>query len=151
MSLAENSFGEYQCLFAGDVDPEVAEAAPYLVELLPRTDLLHQWWSEGWGEYWGIMAHIPAEHSFEDVRMHFRTFLRVRVPEGKYVLFRYYDPRIFRLYLPTCNAEEVATVFGPVSSYFAEDKEMFGVLRFVVNGDGLEVQRARLTEREGSC
>jgi hypothetical protein len=32
------------------------------------------------------------------------------------LLFRYYDPRVLRVYLPSCRPSELETVFGPVVS-----------------------------------
>ncbi len=156
LPLAKDSVGQYECLFAGELSPEVERAAPYLVELLPRTKLLHKWWSVGWGKHWGIMAHVPDKWSFEDVRKWFRTFLRVQLPDGRYALFRYYDPRIMREYLPTCTAKEITEVFGPVTAYFIEDKDEFGILRFAApedengNRDKVEVQRAVLARGQGN-
>ena len=44
--------------------------------------------------------------------------------------FRYYDPRVLATYLPTCNAEELATVFGLVSSYLVEEAGGNTAMRF---------------------
>ena len=53
--------------------------------------------------------------TLEELRRHFRKFLKVEDPKGKSLIFRYYDPRVLRVYLPTCNAMELQTVFGPVN------------------------------------
>lgn len=149
--LANESAGQYECLFAGELSPEVARAAPYLIELLPRTKLVHKWWREGWGKHWGIMAHVANKFTFEDVRKWFRTFLRVQLADGRFVMFRYYDPRVLRQYLPTCTTEDIVKVFGPIETYFVEGKDEFEVLRFTApedeNGDRneVEVQRAGLS------
>lgn len=37
------------------------------------------------------------------------------------MLFRFYDPRVLRLYLPTCTSTELEQVFGPVGTFFTED------------------------------
>jgi hypothetical protein len=39
------------------------------------------------------------------------------------MLFRYYDPRVLRSYLPTCTPEELAQVFGPIHSFVMESAE----------------------------
>ncbi|WP_442970594.1 DUF4123 domain-containing protein [Roseovarius sp. D22-M7] len=43
------------CLFAGDVHPEVAAAAPWIVELVPDAELSSEWQSKGWRQNWGIL------------------------------------------------------------------------------------------------
>ena len=37
------------------------------------------------------------------LRHHLKGFLRVRGESGQKMMFRYYDPRVLRVYLPTCN------------------------------------------------
>ncbi len=32
------------------------------------------------------------------------------------LVFRYYDPRVLRVYLPTCSPAEFARFFGPISA-----------------------------------
>jgi hypothetical protein len=39
------------------------------------------------------------------------------------MIFRWYDPRVLRVYLPTCTENELDMLFGPLSSYFVEDGE----------------------------
>lgn len=145
--LTEVSPGRHSCLFAGPLPFEVERAAPHLVELDPEGELTLRWWREGWGQNWGILAHIPVEWSFNEVRHHFRKFLRVRLPDRRYVLFRYYDPRVLRTYLPTSTAAESAMVFGPVSTYFVEDRDPAVLLRFFPGAEGTDIQRVPLPER----
>ena len=45
------------------------------------------------------------------------------------MLFRFYDPRVMRMYLPTCTAEELAIVFGPVGAYLLEGQDPKALLR----------------------
>ena len=54
------------------------------------------------------------------MRKHFRSLLTVYDEAGNPLLFRYYDPRVFLTYLPTCNTEELETFFGKVNYYFVE-------------------------------
>jgi hypothetical protein len=60
----------------------------------------------------------------------------VHDPDGRRLYFRYYDPRVFRVYLPTCNAEEMEQVFGPVLSYQMEDESARNLLVFERGGEG---------------
>ena len=52
--------------------------------------------------------------------------------DGAVFYFRFYDPRVMRLYLPTCLEKELRTVFGPVRAFFieAENDEEFEEFRF---------------------
>ncbi len=150
--LIEESTTEHECLFAGELAAEVERAAPHLIELSSHSQhpLIQTWLQEGWGEHWGIMFHVPSELSFKAIRRHFRKFLRVQLPDKSHVLFRYYDPRVLRVYLPTCNQVETGTIFGPVIHYFAEAKDSSKVLRFKPGVDGAIMQQLSLSSELSS-
>ena len=118
------------CLFSGELAPELAAAAPYLVQLDPESAFTAFVLGNGWDQHWGIIASVPAQVPFRSLRGHFRSFLRVRGPDDDVLLFRYYDPRVFRAYLPTCDAEELAAVYGPVGSYAMEGATPETLVRF---------------------
>jgi hypothetical protein len=111
----------HACLFRGVEDPELAETAPYLVRL-EADDSFTEWViAEGLGKHWGIFAVAPEETPFVALRKHFRDMVRVRLPNGETSIFRYYDPRVYNIFLPTCNQEQLREVFGPVTKYYAEN------------------------------
>ena len=122
------------CLFAGKLDPSVAEAAPYLVELEPRSPFTRWLLEQGWGQHWGIFA--TSNTDLETVRKHLKTFLLVTDPEGTQMFFRYYDPRVLRVYFPTCNEEEAELVLGPLSTFFLEDEDPMKLLAFQRGDEG---------------
>jgi len=43
---------------------------------------------------------LRTETGIEQLRKHLRGFLRVRDEAGRRLIFRYYDPRVLRVYLP---------------------------------------------------
>jgi hypothetical protein len=119
---------EHVCLYRGELKPDLAQRAPYLVRLDPASPFADWLLTEGYNKHWGIFALAPV--NFGAMRKHFRTFLLVKDPDGKQVYFRYYDPRVLRLYLPTCNAQETAIVFGPIRNYLLESESPANLLRF---------------------
>lgn len=125
---------EHECLYRGELEPDMAEVAPYLVRLEPETEFAGWVVEEGWGRHWGVFA--VTEVDLRDAHRHFRSFLTVYDPAGKPLLFRYYDPRVLRVYLPTCNAEELRTVFGPVSCYLLEAEDPNTLIRFRLDDGG---------------
>jgi len=132
----------YECLYRGELEPDIAEVAPYLVCLEPDASFTRWVVDEGWGNHWGVFAQSAA--TLDELRRHFRKFLVVHDAEGNPLLFRYYDPRVLRTYLPTCTPEEIDAVFGPVSAYVAEDKDPAFALRFRNDGGRLQQERLRL-------
>ena len=132
--LAEHQV-EHVCLYRGDLDPDLAQAAPYLVHLPEESSFSRLFLRGGWGQHWGILA--LSKEGLRALRMHFRKFLMVWDPDGKPLYFRYYDPRVLRVYLPTCNGDELQTVFGPVSAYVLEGEKPDVLLRFTRAGHAL--------------
>jgi hypothetical protein len=110
---------ESACLYRGELEPELAEAAPYLVKLREKSEFTDWLLEEGWGHHWGIFAITTV--GIEPLRRHFRHFLRVKDSDGKILYFRYYDPRVLQVYLPTCRRSEIKVFYGPVLRYLAED------------------------------
>ncbi len=118
---------EHVCLYRGELESELAAVAPYLVRLPPDAAFT-EFVLSGWGRHWGIFVLSGADPRV--LRKHFRKFLMVYDPNGKPLYFRYYDPRVLRVYLPTCNAEETETLFGPVLRYVCEGEDSATLLKF---------------------
>jgi hypothetical protein len=130
---------DYFCLYRGELPPDMAEVAPYLVHLQINTDFTAWVTGEGWGKHWGIFALSSAD--LRSLRQHFRGFLTVYDPNTRPMLFRYYDPRVLRTYLPTCNKEELEAIFGPVHSFLMEDEAGEGLLRFQFTSGALKSEK----------
>src|SRR5947207_14221108 len=127
---------EYCCLYRGVLAPDIATVAPYLVRLEPQ-DKFSEWLlAEGWGLHWGIFLHSVTV--LRALRDHFREFHTVELPDQRIVLFRYYDPRVLRTFLPVCNAAELTTFFGPVQSFVVEGDTPEAGLQFSLAGTALK-------------
>ncbi len=112
---------DYHCLYAGRLSPALKAAAPYLV-LLRKDHPFTPWLIEqAWGNSWGIFLQSSAD--LEKMRRHFRRFLNVKDHRGKILYFRYYDPRVLRVFLPTCDYDQLHTMFSPISHYFVESED----------------------------
>ena len=119
---------DFCCLYRGEQTPDMAEVAPYLVQLEAGAEFTNWVIAQGWGRHWGIFATSAAD--LRRLRNHLRSFLIVYDEAGRPFRFRYYDPRVLRRYLPTCTPEELGTVFGPVTSYLLEAAEPETAWRF---------------------
>ncbi|MHC4742286.1 MAG: DUF4123 domain-containing protein [Planctomycetota bacterium] len=137
---------EHVCLYRGELEPDIAAVAPYLVKLEHDHPFTKMVCEQGWGKHWGIFAIAPVEVELRDLRQHFRRFLMVYDPDGKLVYFRYYDPRVLRVYLPTCNAEEIRSVFGPISNYVFEDEDSSAMLRLSPDGEKVRAEKIPLAQ-----
>lgn len=130
------------CLYRGELEPELAEAAPYLTELAPDSPFTRWFLTEGWGRNWGIL--LLSDVPLHEVRSHLRRLLMVRLPDQRVVYFRFYDPRVLRTYLPTCTPEEVKHFIGPAQAFHLEDAHPGTLLRMVLAPDGVAVARLPL-------
>ncbi len=134
-----------RCLYVGDLDPALVRVAPHLVRLSRSDRRSRELVERGWGHAWGIYLRAPV--AMEALHRHLRRFLRVRDERGRSMLFRYYDPRVFRAYLPTCLAAEIDYVFGPIERYVMEGAESDQVLEFRSRGGALVATEGRAEKR----
>ena len=120
---------EFRCLYSGRLPRELEMVAPQLVELLPGHRLVDALLRDGWGRSWGSLLRIEDP---SNLRHHLRQFLKVRDEDGRRLLFRYFDPRVLRCYLPTCTPDELRTFFGPISHWIAEGVDGRSLIEFSV-------------------
>ena len=80
-------------------------------------DLAIRLLDEGWGQSWGVFLKIGDA---SNLRHHLRKLLKVRDEAGRHLIFRFQDPRVLRVYLPTCHVDELRQFFGPVTAFLAE-------------------------------
>jgi Domain of unknown function (DUF4123) len=125
---------DHLCLYAGRIPRQLELAAPYLVRLEREARFTAELLRAGWGESWGIF--LIATAGLEEMRRHLRKLLRVEDERGKKLIFRYYDPRVLREYLPTCTPGELRLLFGPAGIFFAEGEDPGELLRFHRAVDG---------------
>jgi hypothetical protein len=136
-----NSFLPYCCLFAGPLPEALEMAAPYLVQLDPEDKFTNYL---GKNLHRNVAVFLECDKTLAEVRHHLRSFLTVKDPSGRKMLFRYYDPRVLRVYLPTCTTLEMQTVFGPVKRFWAVSGNENELTQFEFRGKDLRVEQQRL-------
>jgi hypothetical protein len=130
--LLDESGLAYTCLYSGDMVEELARTAPYLVRLQAYHPLAQRIFAQGWGQHWGVF--IASNEELSQLRKHFRQFLRVLSPEGKTLYFRFYDPRVLRTYLGTCQPKELVDFFGPCEAMALEGPRGQALLNYRLTG-----------------
>ena len=134
---------ESLCLYSGRLPRQLELVAPHMVELLPGHPFVTRLLDEGWGRSWGVFVRIQDPTI---LRRHLRRFLIVQDEGGRQLLFRFYDPRVLRIYLPTCNTDELAQVFGPVASYLTEGEDGTTLVDFRFDGTRLRTETLALPQ-----
>jgi hypothetical protein len=119
-ALHEPGAPPWRCLFTGELEPDVAVVAPYLVELEYSAAFTRRLLAEGWGQNWGVFLTSPIP--LAPLWRHLRSQVLVYGPTLDPMFFRYYDPRVLRSFLPTCTPAQLAEFFGPVGFFIAEDE-----------------------------
>ncbi len=107
-------------LFAGTKDKMLEVVSPYLFSYNNKSEMALWMDEKGWGNSWGVF--ILCYKEFDDLYKHFKKFILVKTEDGEEMYFRFYDPRVLRIFLPTCDSEQLKEFFGPVKAFLMEDE-----------------------------
>ena len=132
-------------LYKGRSETLLAAFAPYLFAFASESALSRWFFAQGWGQAWGVFCASAAPAA--DLVRHLRRFLKVGLEEGPPFYFRFYDPRVLRVFLPTCDAAQLRLFFGPIDYFWVEDEDPAYGLYFLLDGGSLlsyRVSRAEL-------
>lgn len=132
----------WACLYAGQIADELVEVAPYLVRLKSPHAGSQRLLEHGWSRSWGV--YLTCAAPLAELRRHLRRYLRVATEDGQRMLFRFHDPRVLRLYLPTCTPRELEDFFGPIDALYLELPDASGFESCRREGGKLSVERVRL-------
>ena len=144
----EHSNVDHCCLLSGRLHPELQKAAPYLVKLPYDHQLATLFINQGWDHHWGIF--LEAATTLDALRFHLRQFLRVKDEQGRRLFFRFYDPRVLRVYLPTCTLGELLAFYGPITRFVMPGEDAAALMEFAFDGRELKVRSVPL-KREAAA
>jgi hypothetical protein len=128
-----------QSLYKGTAEEDLEDVAPYLFDLknnIPFEDWFHE---EGWGNSWGTF--LFSNQDFDQVYKHFRRFLIIRTEDGEQLYFRLYDPRVLRIFLPTCDEKQLKDFFGPIEKFAMESEDPNYAIEFELQQGNLVSKR----------
>ncbi|MET4075069.1 DUF4123 domain-containing protein [Hymenobacter sp. UYCo722] len=110
----------YLSLYRGDKWGALSSVAPYIFCFQKETIFTKWLIKRGWGNSFGIFINSSA--TLQEIHRHFRKFLMVQTDTGKKLYFRFYDPRVLRIFLQNCDEAQLLSFFGPVSFFIMEDE-----------------------------
>ncbi len=118
---------DFDSLYRGRSEESLAVVAPYLFLFRQNTDFGKWYIENGWGDAWGILirSHLPMP----ELHRHFRKFLVVGTEDMQELYFRFYDPRVLRIFLPTCDQQQLKEFFGPIEYFIMEDADKDWAIR----------------------
>jgi hypothetical protein len=114
-------------LYDGLTAITMAEVAPYVVSLSSGSRLLEHLVMEGFGDAWGIYA-TGLDLTLKSVRAHLRTLLFVEAEveaetEAEPMYFRFYDPRVLRVFAEVRTPRQEEQLLGPIASFLCEGED----------------------------
>jgi|GEM_PF-2903735 len=97
-----------QCLFTGKAAKDLEESAPYLIDMSLSDEALNNkdkiptfhrdFFEHHWEQITGIIIRTTA--SMDELHHHLRKFTKIQDSQGKWVFFRFWDPRTLDMVKP---------------------------------------------------
>jgi len=151
-----NKNKEHICLYKGLAEETLSAFAPYLLTF-GKNEVFDSWYlQQSKNESWGIF--IKSKLSLDELSTHLRKFLKVKNEEGKQLYFRFYDPRVLPLFLPTCDKKQLIEFFGAIEEFICEQEEGDSLIVFsqqegvlkqsLIEGDNNEKQLVKKEEEQ---
>ncbi|MBX2924956.1 MAG: DUF4123 domain-containing protein [Chitinophagaceae bacterium] len=128
MYKAKELNSRFDCLYRGRSEETLEAVAPYLFSFDGNTSFSNWLYEEGWGNAWGVV--VSSKAGFEECWKHFRKFLLVKTEDGQELYFRFYDPRVLSIFLPTCDEQQVKELFGCVEKFIVESEDKAIAIEF---------------------
>ncbi len=124
-----------RCLFDGDAGDDLAEVAPWLVELTRFDDAWDWFVEDGYGKNWGILLHSRLE--LPRLKTQLKRFLKITDDKGQTFFFKYYRPKHLNAYLPVFDDQQSASFMKGIETIFAEhDKDPNRLHQHRMTADG---------------
>ncbi|HSO00744.1 MAG TPA: DUF4123 domain-containing protein [Candidatus Nanopelagicales bacterium] len=134
LPMLRQSVEVFESLYEGRSRDALAEAAPYLVKLPEGSALLEELVGRGWGRAWAM--YLVSSEPLPRVRKQLRTLLLVHDErEDRQLYFRFHDPRVMRIFFPTCTERQKLGLLGEVIDAFRCEGRAGEVLRSALEGE----------------
>jgi hypothetical protein len=134
-------------LFNSKADTLLQAVGPFVFTFSDVQSFDDYFFQKGWGDHWGVILSSSAD--LKDVSEHFRRFLKVKTEDGLELYFRFYDPRVLRIFLPTCDANQLNEFFGPVHYFLMEDEDKHFAVKFWLERTILKTKRIPFEDLAG--
>lgn len=134
--LLRESGNRHESLYSGNAAAELQNVAPYLVELTKGSAVLDWFATEGWWDAWGYC--IVSGCSLEELRTHLRKFLMVTLHDRRQVYFRFYDPRVLRVFLLTSTLSQAAKFFEKIDCILCPGSTPSTITSFRLSAGGVD-------------
>jgi hypothetical protein len=114
--LAKSSKSEN--LYSGHLKKDLEFVAPYLCALEKDSELLN--WIKEDIKNCDKLIFIYSAAPFDALLSHLKKFIVV-VADKEEFYFRFYDPVVLPIFLPTCTVEQIRAFFGIIQDFYCVD------------------------------
>jgi len=143
IDVLKESALEWKSLFRDPADRDLEAVSPHLMRCSGVDRFFETYSDSGWGKSWGIF--LTSQASTEQIARHARKFFRVKDEDGRQLFFRFYDPRVLRIFLPTCSTVQLIELFGPVEHFIVEHEDPRNAIIFSIEKQALRQDVVDLT------
>ena len=117
---------DFISLFRGKNEEPLDLVAPFLFPFNPLSEFANWFLKTGWGNSWGVLFTSPAEINV--LVKHFQLKLFVKTRDRGAFYFRFYDPRVLRVFIPACDQQQLQDFLSPVHCFICEaDDPVMGI------------------------
>ncbi|HEX9513134.1 MAG TPA: DUF4123 domain-containing protein [Puia sp.] len=124
--ILQKYFEVNQSLFKDTKDEALIDVAPWVFQvdndlgkkLIDETDLSMQ-----------FTLLVESNADINALSAHLRKFIYQTI-DGREYFFRFYDSRVLKKFLPTCDKDQVLEFFGPVMQFIAGGDTREEAIRF---------------------
>lgn len=109
---------EHASIYQGQKLQRLLSVAPFLTRFEPEAAVCRWLIAEAWGRSCGMLLTSAA--AMPELVAHLASLVTAEDDHGVRDFFRFHDPRVLPLYLPTCTGDELNRFFGPVSRMMTE-------------------------------
>lgn len=115
VSLLREATEPSASLLDGVAAARLCDVAPSLVSLPSDSGLFDALLALGWAADWGVYVQAPS--GLADLRDHFARMLHVKNEQERELLFRFFDPRVLRDFLPMSTRRQRFELFGEAEAF----------------------------------
>ncbi len=146
MSEARLRNKAHESLYRGENLGMLDQVSPQLFSFNAAVPFGHWCLKTGWGHSWGVM--LKSSWPMPELHKHFRKFLTVKTEGGKSLFFRFYDPRVLRIFLPTSDTAQLREFFGAgaIDYFIMEDEDPAFALRIWHENGFLKKERMAVAD-----
>lgn len=122
MDPARQAGASYRSLYRGKPAEELGSVAPYLF-LLSGNKSFEEWVNNRVQRDPESRRVLRLESTLDidELRRHLRRFLRVKTEDGKWLLFRLYDPYVINCVIPNLSDVQFNSLFQGIACIITED------------------------------